>query len=955
MSESNVENFDGSVETRYLRVFLDTGLQKRFVPLLKKDSEDVPEGEGVPKSLTEAVKEAEENFNRLSEAARQVLADSEKCEQLKAWRELSKEARHIRYRVGDKTWKVSGGQKFTLCGLWFMIETNTSGHDGNAGAPRYDRGAHYQTHALNKTEKDAAEEAFKKGTAAPRGEQFYIRDKEGDEVDIVIDDKILDLGGLKLTLLVTKPAGVCQDIDVVLDFGNTRSAGLLFEHVGKNAFKPTQFRQVFQILRLDPDPSSGEYAEITDEQAGIADSWIMLHELDSQKFLKEKQSKAPELLQREINTEVKTERVFFRTKYNVTGEVIERIPQMFAEMSPVLIGECARRQLDLPYAHQLMNVGAQIQQSSPKRYYWDDTLRDHDWCMVLNDYDPAYNPELNVAQLPVLQGELFRYIREDGVVGKAGGDTCPEHPRYPRRSTLTWFLLHVLERAYAQSNMSFEGKTFIPHRLRKVLMTYPSGWTKAEVENYRARCQEALDIFTNANVYKGLASEWKLELVPKSLSPDEAVAGQLPVVFSEILRYEGQTADDWIATMGKRRGDRSSVRIMNFDIGGGTTDISVIEYTDANGSAAVNANVLNTQLLFKGGHALAGDDLLKTIIEKLVLAPLMTAVADARTKDGGDLLKNALRKCFTSAAKTASEEAQRAYVVRTCLIPLARYCLSHSDADTSNFSAQDAGIPSDNWNAFVEFVGAKASDIVYDTQIFTCGSDSLAPIVEETFDVLFKNCAKYAAAYDIDMIIFCGKPSELSAVREMAGKYIPLDNERMVFARSFKPGAWYPFLDDNDFIKDAKTMTVVGAALFYALSSGLVTNWTIQSLPSLATERNEWGEYSMMQKKRRVFLEKDADEVVVSLLPKQIIARRQNACSTAEPVYKFVDKLAESRTDPVKQLKCTLARVSDGDGNESLELKAVANYDLAEFELKLWPCGDESGSTFWQDTGIFSL
>ena len=49
--------------------------------------------------------------------------------------------------------------------------------------------------------------------------------------------------------------------------------------------------------------------------------------------------------------------------------------------------------------------------------------------------------------------------------------------------------------------------------------------------------------------------------------------------------------------------------MLNFDIGGGTTDISVIEYMDENETASSAQNMLVTRLLFKDGQALAGDDL----------------------------------------------------------------------------------------------------------------------------------------------------------------------------------------------------------------------------------------------------------------------------------------------------------------------------------------------------------
>ena len=180
----------------------------------------------------------------------------------------------------------------------------------------------------------------------------------------------------------------------------------------------------------------------------------------------------------------------------------------------------------------------------------------------------------------------------------------------------------------AQANDSFsDSLSFVPRRFRKVLVTYPSGWTDREVETYRKCCEDALDIFSAVNVRNGVSSPLRLELVKREQSPDEAVAGQLPFLFSETIRYPGQTVGDWIATMGRHRGGEDSadtIRVMNFDIGGGTTDISILEYRDC-GQAGTGINDLSNKLLFKDGQSLAGDDLLKRIIEKVILYVTQTA------------------------------------------------------------------------------------------------------------------------------------------------------------------------------------------------------------------------------------------------------------------------------------------------------------------------------------------
>ena len=153
----------------------------------------------------------------------------------------------------------------------------------------------------------------------------------------------------------------------------------------------------------------------------------------------------------------------------------------------------------------------------------------------------------------------------------------------------------------------------------------------------------------------------------------------------------------------------------------------------------------------------------------------------------------------------------------------------------------------------------------------------------------------------------------------MAKRYIPIDDGRIIFARDFKAGHWYPFTDDNGYIKDAKTVTVVGAALYYALSNGLISGWKIDTTKNIS-ERNEWGQLAAMKAPdRAAFLPKRQMEVEVPLLPETIIARRQNQCSSPEPVYMFRRKKQDVNYEPVNvRLKRNIT-----DDGESLTIESI--------------------------------
>ena len=979
---SDIDN--GNPHRKSIRVFLDTGLQRSFVPLCKSENFAVPtEAQRPSADLLEAIREIEEWESVIPENAKGMLdkvyntTSNDGCPF-----KLTEMYKWLRFRLGEKCWTLADGNVCTLRGIWLFIETNTADGEAKGGASGvYDRGLFHQRNALSADDKRLALESAEAGRSLRRGDspfvgvvagtvfplKFPVR-FEGFDFDEIANDEKLDLGNLSIELVFVQPAGATRDVDLVLDLGNTRTSALLFDHIKNLTFPPLQFRQNFKPLRIKPDPLSGEFGSVDDVEAGIADSWFVLHELDHQRYRTRIDSKEPDLLLREWDVHVETQTTgywpFRRKEKVVTGSVIERIPQMFMQISPVLVGDAAYRQFHRPYARNLVETGALIQQSSPKRFYWDDRPSVLDWSMLLNEWDPQYDEKpKGAAFLPKLQGDLCRFLDEetgkvsrrslsDEISATERPDPYPESPRYPRQATLTWFLLHLLERAMVQANDSFkEGLAFVPRRFRKVLVTYPSGWTDKEVETYRKCCEDALDIFSAVNVRNGVDSPLRLELVKREQSPDEAVAGQLPFLFSETIRYPGQTVGDWIATMGRHRGGEDgadTIRVMNFDIGGGTTDISILEYRDC-GQTGTGINDLSNKLLFKDGQALAGDDLLKRIIEKVVLGPLV------RNRDP---LALRLSTLFARAAAAPDQQAVRSRIVRTCLIPLATYCLSNTRPGhiVRQFSAQDAGISPANWQEFNELLskGGEELRIEIEQPRFSFDSAAIASLMEETFAPLFRSCALYAAAYEVDMVVFSGKTSEQPHMRQMARDMLPLEEERLVFARSFRPGQWYPFTNDDGFIADAKTVTVVGAALYYALSGGFVQNWTIQTeKPAAEDIRNEWGVFSAMRDQKSVLLKADSETFVAKLTPGTLLARRRSIISSPEPVYKICSR---DEVVPNRPVSFTFERKLDEDGkDERLEIVSAQAEDgtdvSAKFFLKLHPCDD--GFAFWQETGVF--
>ena len=136
--ESNHE--DGSEKIETIPVFLDTGMQKWFIPLQKPQNAPDPRDTSLPKGYRDDCNKIEEIVPHLPEPTRELLKSLFSHDESNAVVELTP---YITARFGRKEWHCGNGVR--LNGLWLTIETNTSSQDGTNQSQAYDRGIFYQT------------------------------------------------------------------------------------------------------------------------------------------------------------------------------------------------------------------------------------------------------------------------------------------------------------------------------------------------------------------------------------------------------------------------------------------------------------------------------------------------------------------------------------------------------------------------------------------------------------------------------------------------------------------------------------------------------------------------------------------------------------------------------------------------------------------------------------------
>jgi hypothetical protein len=413
--------------------------------------------------------------------------------------------------------------------------------------------------------------------------------------------------------------------------------------------------------------------------------------------------------------------------------------------------------------------------------------------------------------------------------------------------------------------------------------------------------------------------------------------------------------------------------VLNLDIGGGTTDITVVEYEDRRPGAGVD---LVATVLFRESSTIAGDALVRRAIESVLLPALAEGWGEQDKAAFAALLaqqKGRARALWNRITRQVFVPMVHAWLGAAC-----RQELPAGQAPTPQ-DMYPLGVMADVLKEFEELCKDSGLPITIERdRPFKYDPELLSRCVRESFAGLFRSLAKVIEAFDCDLVLVAGKPSELAALRNLSREELPLLPERILFATDTRVGDWYPLDTDGGRIQDAKTVTVAGAALHQAIKRGLMgPGWRItrRISPHLLT-RNYWGTMPQGGEPRfgALLLEPHEDVKQCRLQVGERIGRRMLPADTRpEPVYelRWKDRTRyRSGGDSVNALvDVTLQRVPPTAGgvigndqvpqSESLEIAAVDagvwnNQPIKKDDLDLSLCTLEADS-HWLDAGTFQV
>jgi hypothetical protein len=747
------------------------------------------------------------------------------------------------------------------------------------------------------------------------------------------------------------------DVDLVLDIGNANTCGLLFESPAKHA-DSFKFDSVEKLKIQDLSSPDKHYDQpfsmhLAFAKANFGDEFVPI-------------------------------------------ELYGNKP--FQWQSILRLGKEAQRLITLHNIDKNAGQETTNHHSSPKRYLWDTKKAETTWEFV--SLSGGFNKDMYVEGLSEQFKENGEYITDDK--DKGGLKYL-----YSRKSLMTFVYIEIFLHTISQINShefryKHKNSTDKPRRLKRITITCPTSIIQHEQVALRQSAMEAIqalskffpnffeiDIDGRPTVHV-TPNPKELTKVPKERLDwiyDEATCGQLVFLYAEISQRYLNKADVFFNIYGKKRQDvantaEKALTIGSIDIGGGTTDVMICAYQYEKGQGQA---VIKPKPLYWESFNLAGDDLLKNIVQQVVLEGVIKKSAQ---EIGVSNVTEKMLSFFGTNRNDQNSLGHMAQVYRKNFItqialPIALRYLQHaSDAQAGEeniltYPEIFADInPNEELVAYFNqhFAPLKLQDIKW-----RVNKQTIASIVEVTFDATLKQLSVIMSAYGCDFVLLAGRPTTIPKIREILVKYYPVSPERIINLHQYRIGRWYPYATETGYLDDPKTVVAVGALIALmgdklgklagfkintqALKNELVSTADYMGALEVATGNVE-----------AEFLnpEKHTETLEIHALPITIGYKQlPNKSCKARPIYKLdfneeglKEKVQGGSVEDYKNrlknrmpFKVKIKRVMN-ESKEKVTIELIQDVERNEMSTKFLSLGvmtlpDENG--YWLDTGEFIL
>lgn len=781
-------------------------------------------------------------------------------------------------------------------------------------------------------------------------------------------------------------------VDLVLDIGNSRTCGVLFENGDFTKVDMLQLQDLSEPWKVYKKPFDMRVA-------------------------------------------------FHNSKF---GEI--DLPDQFLWQSFLRVGDEA---IKLIYRSRPSNGVAQrtTNYSSPKRYLWDNTMFDGQWdFLTLEDEDSnsSLNHYINIKGL----SEQFD---SDGSLRKTQNGGI--FSSFSRRSLMSFVMIEIFQQANCQINSpefrEKHGETNVPRHLRNIIITCPTAMPKEEQKILRQCAEEAyiaLQRCKDPDLYYQPfdPAEWegKVQIIPSvkdlTVNPnnpaqqrvktewgyDEATCCQLVYLYAEVAQRYLNHCEDFFNLYGHKRKElveegynRNALTIGSIDIGAGTTDVMVCSYKYDQGGVCK----LTPQPLFWDSFYYAGDDILEEIVRaeiieghhkkpgRLYESPIFNAVCSTYMNlddeefleamnlkgkisfaDLNDSEKEQLK--FTYASRETSERIHNFFGKDKALmdykdrlmrqdfniqisVPMGLKMLDmlrtgHKPGRLSyeDFfgELQPSQFIIDHFNKHfsIEKNGKHLVSFDFKKIVWDFNPDRLSQLIITKIEPLMKQLAVVLHTYNCDIILLAGKPTSLNAITDLFLKYYPITPNRLIRLNDYRVGEWYPFADGLGYFNDQKSLVAVGAMIGFLSSNGGIKGFHMDMKnfkKAMASTANYMGLYNSVNQKITDILlspEENSAKFEVHGFPlfigtKQLVSQFYQA----RPIYALTLAPDVDLKTVALPLKVSVTRNFNQD-KEELKIVAVQDaygkpFPIKNLKFQVQSIANEG--TYWLDKGEFVL
>jgi hypothetical protein len=485
---------------------------------------------------------------------------------------------------------------------------------------------------------------------------------------------------------------------------------------------------------------------------------------------------------------------------------------------------------------------SQATMSSPKRYLWDKKEVKIPWIKVPKDQYVGVHSNVRIHK-GALYG-IAHHLTNKGELNNSEEYSSATESRYSRSSLMTFALYEIILQSISQINSHEFRKDLGNSRFRRVLkdivLTCPTAMTVLEQHQLRKAAKDAVVLLSKTvgddlsvdliEVHPALPSLDPDELTPDPWKYDEATCSQLSFLYGEIVHKYKSQQNLFFSSRGKLRQNSlgqkmHSLNIASIDIGGGTTDLMICNYVY---DQDATIPIITPQPLFWEGFNVAGDDIVKRLIE-LILIP---GISEYIESNGGRNANMALNMLFGSdfGGQTATQKIYRRQLANQIAAVFAfevmRY-VSQNSVDSVSillddiFERQPRPVQSliDYANDLIRkntgmdnFDLCSVPVLFNPLQINYGISDVIKPILDQLSYLI--------SQFDCDIILLSGRPSKLPIISQILSGSLRFGPDKIIKLGDYKYGNWYPFANAEGYVDDPKSSVCVGALIAYLNSFG---------------------------------------------------------------------------------------------------------------------------------------